>query len=111
MYTARWDAVAPYTMRSPIRAAATGTGLAALTIAARVAGSVPPPAWRQATCTSRRSVQEVEPRTDRPLFAARGARVVTAGRSGAGSPFSGVAVMATGPGAAVGWAGRTVAAG
>src|SRR3954468_14759007 len=77
-----------------MRAAPTGTTEPAATSAGRVAGNVPPPACRQAACTSVTSVQAVDPLTDKALSTACAAIVVSAGRSRAGSPRSGGAVSA-----------------
>src|SRR3954468_17067361 len=77
-----------------MRAAPTGTTEPAATSAGRVAGNVPPPACRQAACTSPTSVQALDPLTDKALSTACAAIVVSAGRSRAGSPRSGGAVSA-----------------
>src|SRR3954454_13118718 len=77
-----------------MRAALTGTTEPVSTRGARSAGSTPPPACRQAACTSVTSVQALDPLTDKALSTACAAIVVSAGRSRAGSPRSGGAVSA-----------------
>src|SRR4051812_27979299 len=78
-----------------MRAALTGTTEPVSTRGARSAGSTPPPACRQAACTSAVSVQALDPLTDKALSTACAAIPVSAGRSRAGSPRSGGAVSAT----------------
>src|SRR3954454_23079541 len=77
-----------------MRAALTGTTEPVSTRGARSAGSTPPPACRQAACTSAVSVQALDPLTDKALSTAWAAIVVSAGRSRAGSPRRGGAVIA-----------------